>query len=99
MKRLASFVKAGIPYPDIQFHFTIRYDGKTASAKNGFQLHVGPMRSLSRGYVNIISSDPKIAPKIKFNYMSHPEDWVIFRNCIKLSREILNMLCHLKELR
>lgn len=86
--------QAGIPYPDIQFHFlpaAIRYDGKTASAKNGFQLHVGPMRSLSRGYVNIISSDPKIVPKIKFNYMSHPEDWVIFRNCIKLSREILNM--------
>ena len=81
-----------IPYPDIQFHFlpvAIRYDGKAPSEGHGFQLHVGPMRSESRGYVRIQSSDPKIAPKIKFNYMSHENDFPTFRKALKLSREIL----------
>ena len=86
--------QAGIPYPDIQFHFlpaAIRYDGKSASREDGFQLHVGPMRSQSRGVVHIKSRDPKIAPYIKFNYMSHEDDWAQFRKCIRLSREIINM--------
>ena len=86
--------QAGISYPDIQFHFlpaAIRYDGKSASPKDGFQLHVGPMRSHSRGVVHVTSADPKIAPHIKFNYMSHEDDWAQFRQCIRLSREIINM--------
>ena len=37
------------------------------------------------------SADPKIAPHIKFNYMSHEDDWAQFRQCIRLSREIINM--------
>ena len=45
-----------IAYPDIQFHFlpvAIRYDGTAPSEGHGFQLHVGPMRSESRGYVKL----------------------------------------------
>ena len=55
-----------IPYPDIQYHFlpvAIRYDGTAPVAGHGFQLHVGPMRSKSRGYVKIKSSDPSTALK------------------------------------
>jgi len=48
------------------------------------------MRSESRGYVRIQSSDPKTAPKIKFNYMSHENDFPTFRKALKLSREILS---------
>ena len=43
---------AGVDYPDIQFHFlpiAVRYDGKAAAEGHGFQAHVGPMRSASRG--------------------------------------------------
>ena len=82
-----------ISYPDIQFHFlpvAIRYDGKAPSEGHGFQLHVGPMRSGSRGYVKINSSDPQKAPTIKFNYMSHEEDFPTFRKALRLSREILS---------
>jgi len=82
---------AGVRYPDIQFHFlpvAIRYDGKSAAPGHGFQAHVGPMRSKSRGWVRLRSADPKDAPKILFNYMSHDEDWADFRNCIRLTREI-----------
>lgn len=81
----------GIDYPDIQFHFlpiAVRYDGKAAAGGHGFQAHVGPMRSKSRGTVTLRSPDPEAAPVIRFNYMSHPDDWVEFRRCIRLTREI-----------
>ena len=83
--------RAGIAYPDIQFHFlpiAVRYDGKTAANGHGFQAHVGPMRSKSRGSVSLRSADPKDAPRILFNYMSHPDDWEEFRTAIRLTREI-----------
>ena len=89
----AAFVRsaAGVKYPDIQFHFlpgAIRYDGKAAAPGHGFQAHVGPMRSPSRGTVRLKSADAKAAPEIRFNYMSTDEDWADFRHCIRLTREI-----------
>tara|TARA_R110002124_G_scaffold53247_1_gene152680 strand:+ start:11348 stop:13009 length:1662 start_codon:yes stop_codon:yes gene_type:complete len=83
--------KAGVEYPDIQFHFlpiAVRYDGKAAAEGHGFQAHVGPMRSASRGAVTLASSDPKAAPSILFNYMSAPKDWADFRHCIRVTRQI-----------
>ena len=89
----AAFVrsKAGVEYPDIQYHFlpiAIRYDGQAAAEGHGFQAHVGPMRSASRGAITLRSGDPKDAPKILFNYMSEASDWEDFRTCIRLTREI-----------
>jgi choline dehydrogenase len=89
----AAFVRsaAGVDYPDIQFHFlpaAIRYDGRAVARTHGFQAHVGPMRSKSRGAVRLRSSDPKAPPSILFNYMSHEDDWRDFRHCIRLTREI-----------
>ena len=89
----AAFVRsrAGVDYPDIQYHFlpiAVRYDGQAAAEGHGFQAHVGPMRSKSRGEVTLSSADPGEAPKIFFNYMSDPQDWVDFRRCIRLTREI-----------
>ena len=66
----------------------MRYDGQAAAEGHGFQAHVGPMRSASRGEVSLASSDPRAAPKIQFNYMSHAQDWADFRACIRLTREI-----------
>jgi choline dehydrogenase len=83
--------KAGIKYPDIQYHFlpiAVSYDGKVAPDGHGFQAHVGPMRSKSRGQVTLRTSDPNDHPKIEFNYMSDPQDWEDFRTCIRLTREI-----------
>ncbi len=89
----AAFIRsaAGIDYPDIQYHFlpiAVRYDGKAVAAGHGFQAHVGPMRSKSRGAVTLRSRDPRAAPAIRFNYMSHPDDWAEFRSCVRLTREI-----------
>jgi len=94
---------AGIDYPDIQYHFlpiAVRYDGKAAAEGHGFQVHTGPMRSKSRGSVRLASSDPAVAPEIRFNYMSHPDDWAEFRKCIRLTREIFEqpaMAAHVKH--
>ncbi|MEE9376371.1 MAG: choline dehydrogenase, partial [Rhizobiaceae bacterium] len=76
----AAFVrsKAGVEYPDIQFHFlpiAMSYDGKVPADGHGFQAHVGPMRSKSRGRIALASSDPLAPPKINFNYMSHKDDF------------------------
>ena len=89
----AAFVRStsGVEYPDIQYHFlpmAVRYDGQAAAEGHGFQAHVGPMRSPSRGTVTLRSSKPEDAPVICFNYMSHEKDWDDFRTCIHLTREI-----------
>ncbi|MBV7378690.1 choline dehydrogenase [Maritimibacter dapengensis] len=84
--------EAGVDYPDIQFHFlpiAVRYDGKAAAEGHGFQAHVGPMRSTSRGNITLRSADPADDPVIRFNYMSEERDWHEFRTAIRLTREIM----------
>ena len=90
----AAFIRsaAGVPYPDIQYHFlpvAIRYDGKSAASAHGFQMHVGPMRSDSRGSVSLSSAKHQDKPEILFNYMSTDKDWSDFRKCVHLTRELL----------
>ncbi len=83
--------RAGIAYPDIQLHFlpmAVAYDGSTLAQEHGFQAHVGPMRSKSRGWVRLASPDPLAKPRILFNYLSHPDDWTEMRACVRLTREI-----------
>ena len=83
--------RAGISYPDIQFHFlplAISYDGKSLVKGHGFQVHVGTKRSKSRGWVRLDPSDPCKAPRVRFNYMSHEDDWMEMRACVRLTREI-----------
>jgi choline dehydrogenase len=83
--------RAGIRWPDIQYHFlpaAIAYDGSTMMTCHGFQAHVGPMRSKSRGHVRLRSADPFDKPSILFNYMSHPDDREEMRACVRLTREI-----------
>ncbi|MEW5422827.1 choline dehydrogenase [Amorphus sp. 3PC139-8] len=85
--------KPGVDYPDIQYHFmpiAVRYDGQAAAEGHGFQAHVGPMRSPSRGEVTLKSADPAEAPRIVFNYMSTDQDWADFRHCVRLTREIFS---------
>jgi len=83
--------RAGVRYPDIQYHFlplAVSYDGKGLATEHGFQAHVGPLRSKSRGWVRLRSADPREPPRIRFNYMSHDDDWLEMRACVRLTREI-----------
>jgi len=83
--------RAGVRFPDIQYHFlpmAVSYDGSSLAREHGFQAHVGPMHSKSRGWVRLKSRDPHDKPRILFNYMSHPDDWVEFRAAVRLTREL-----------
>jgi choline dehydrogenase len=84
--------KPGVEWPDIQYHFlpaAMRYDGKSAFAGHGFQVHVGHNKPKSRGAVTIKSADPAVAPEIQFNYLQHQDDIEGFRACVRLTREII----------
>jgi choline dehydrogenase len=83
--------RAGVRWPDLQFHFlpaAITYDGRARATQHGFQAHVGPMRSKSRGHVRLRSPRPQDKPRITFNYMSHEDDWIEMRAGLRLTREI-----------
>ncbi|WGD28676.1 choline dehydrogenase [Ancylobacter sp. WKF20] len=85
--------RAGIPSPDIQYHFlplAVTYDGQGMASEHGYQAHVGPMRSKSRGWVRLRSANPADKPRVQFNYLTHPDDLVEFRAAVRLTREIFN---------
>ena len=61
---------------NIQYHFlpiAVSYDSTNAAKKHSFQVHVGPMRSKSRGSIRLQSADSSKAPLISFNYMDKPK--------------------------
>ncbi len=83
--------RAGVAYPDIQFHFlplAISYDGSSRFRGHGFQIHAGTKRSKSRGWVRLRDANPKSPPRVRFNYMSAPDDWAEMRAGIRFAREI-----------
>ena len=84
--------RPGVEWPDIQYHFlpaAIRYDGQAAFQGHGFQVHVGPNKPDSRGHVRISGPEPRREPLILFNYLSTEKDLADWRNCLRLTREIL----------
>ena len=84
--------RAGIPAPDIQYHFlpgAMRYDGRAAFEGHGFQVHVGHNKPASRGRIWITSPDSLHKPSILFNYLDREEDREGFRQCVRLTREII----------
>ncbi len=88
------FIKSSMqkPWPDIQYHFlpgAISYDGKKAFKGHGYQVHVGPNKPKSRGYVRIRSANIHDHPKIFFNYLSDPNDRLDWVNTIRMTRKIL----------
>jgi len=83
-------------YPNLMYHFlpiAIRYDGSTARGDmptgHGYQVHVGPMYSDSKGTVRITSRNPADKPAITFNYLSTERDRREWIETIRLTRRIL----------
>jgi choline dehydrogenase len=80
-----------VRYPNVMFHFlpiAVRYDG-TAPQGHGYQLHVGPMYSDARGSLRITSSDPRVKPSLRFNYLSTEQDRREWVECVRAGRSIL----------
>jgi choline dehydrogenase len=85
--------RAGLKWPNIQYHFlpaAMRYDGNAAFDGHGYQVHVGPNKPSSRGHIRIVSNKASDAPEILFNYISTEQDKQDWRDCIRLTRELLN---------
>ena len=85
--------RAGIEWPNIQYHFlpaAMRYDGNAAMKGHGYQVHAGVNKVSSRGNVRIKNSNPSSKPSIIFNYLETEEDRQDWRDCIRLTREILS---------
>jgi len=81
-----------VSYPNLMFHFlpiSIRYDGSTASKGHGYQVHVGPMYSDSRGSIRIRSADPRVKPELRFNYLSTDRDRREWVEAVRHARRIL----------
>lgn len=83
--------RAGLRYPDIQYHFlagAIAYDGSSAVKGHGFQVHLGANKPTSRGWVRLRSADPEDPPRMLFNYLLEEADKQAYRDAVRLTREI-----------
>ena len=90
-----AFVRSnpGERYPNLMFHFlpiAIRYDGTAPTKGHGYQVHVGPMYSESKGTVKITSTDPRQKPAIQFNYLSTEKDRREWIEAVQTTRRILS---------
>ncbi|MGI9007519.1 MAG: choline dehydrogenase [Streptosporangiaceae bacterium] len=82
-----------VAYPNLMFHFlpiAIRYDGSAPAGGHGYQVHIGPMYSDSRGSVRITSADPAVHPALRFNYLSTEADRREWVEAIAVTRRILS---------
>jgi choline dehydrogenase len=81
-----------VDYPNLMFHFlplAIRYDGSSPAGGHGYQVHVGPMYSDARGSVKIVSTDPRVHPALRFNYLSTAQDRREWVEAVHVARRIL----------
>ena len=82
-----------VAYPNLMFLFlplAIRYDGSAPAGGHGYQVHVGPMYSDARGSVKIVSTDPRVHPAIRFNYLSTAQDRREWVEAVHVARRLLN---------
>jgi choline dehydrogenase len=82
-----------VTYPNLMFHFlpiAVRYDGSAPASDHGYQVHIGPMYSDSRGSVKITSTDPRVHPALRFNYLSTEQDRREWVEAISVARSILS---------
>jgi choline dehydrogenase len=81
-----------VAYPNLMFHFlpiAVRYDGSMPAGGHGYQVHIGPMYSDARGSVKITSTDPRVHPALRFNYLSTAQDRREWVEAIRVARHIL----------
>jgi choline dehydrogenase len=81
-----------VAYPNLMFHFlpiAVRYDGSMPAGDHGYQVHIGPMYSDARGTLKIRSTDPRVKPAMRFNYLSTEQDRREWVEAVQVAREIL----------
>jgi choline dehydrogenase len=80
-----------VAYPNLMFHFlpiAVRYDGSMPAGDHGYQVHIGPMYSDARGTLKITSTDPRVKPAMRFNYLSTEQDRREWVEAVQVARTI-----------
>lgn len=83
---------AGVEYPDIQLTISpVAVDDETWEPlpEHAFQIHVGLMRTYSRGSITLRDSNPASPPRILVNYMKDSRDRDKLRKGIRIVRELV----------
>ena len=83
----------GVEYPDLQLCISpIAMDDNSWQPLNehAFQVHVGLMRTHSRGKIELRSNNPADPPRILVNYLKDKRDRELMRKGIHLVRELLD---------
>ena len=84
---------AGVEYPDIQLTISpVAVDDQSWDPlpEHAFQIHVGLMRTHSRGEITLRNADPKSPPHILVNYLKDPRDRDLLRAGIRIVRELVD---------
>jgi choline dehydrogenase len=82
----------GLDFPNLMYQFlplASKSYPNSPTTPHGYQVHVGPMRTDSRGWVRATSPDPRRAPSIRMNYLSTERDRREWIEAIHVTREIL----------
>lgn len=82
--------RADSPYPDLMCHLSPSLGTAQGATqiRDGFEMHVGPMLSKATGQVLAVSSDPRTAPSVRFNYLSSARDEQEWLAAVRVAREI-----------
>ena len=80
------------PAPDIQLEFVIGLvddHSRKVHLGHGYSIHSSIMRPKSRGTIRLANSDPRSAPLIDPNYLSHPDDLSLMLAGLKKALRIM----------
>lgn len=80
------------PAPDIQLEFVIGLvddHSRKLHRGHGYSIHSSIMRPKSRGTIRLANSNPRSAPLIDPNYLSHPDDLSLMLAGLKKALHIL----------
>lgn len=82
------------PLPDLQYHFLagagVEEGVDTVPSGNGCTVNVYACRPKSRGRIGLRSADPRVAPVVDTNYLSHQYDVDRLIDGVKLGEEIMS---------
>ena len=83
----------GVEYPDLQLCISpiaMENNSWQPLKEHAFQVHVGLMRTHSRGKIELRSNNPADPPRILVNYLKDKRDRELMRKGIHLVRELLD---------
>ena len=93
---MRAFVKSreGLEAPDLLLGWVpmlteMGPKGPKISAQSGMTCYAHPMRPESKGHIHIVSSDPKRAPAINFNFLSSPIDAELTVRAVRIARSVM----------